>query len=60
MFKLIHARHALNKNTTVTDDMYIGECQDLSKFSQDLVQFAACRDLRHAQLGSMIQTLSNW
>ncbi|KAH1156103.1 hypothetical protein AAZX31_18G232300 [Glycine max] len=24
------------------------------------VQFAACRDLRHAQLGSMIQTLSNW
>lgn len=38
MFKLIHARHALNKNTTVTDDMYIGECQDSSKFSQDLVQ----------------------
>ncbi|KAG5029618.1 hypothetical protein JHK87_013132 [Glycine soja] len=38
MFKLIHARHALNKNTTVTDDMYIGECQDASKFSQDLVQ----------------------
>ena len=38
MFNLIHARHALNKNTTVTDDMYIGECQDASKFSQDLVQ----------------------
>ncbi|KAG5025318.1 hypothetical protein GLYMA_08G129000v4 [Glycine max] len=38
LFKLIHARHALNKNTTVTDDMYIGECQDSSKFSQDLVQ----------------------
>ncbi|TKY60184.1 Subtilisin protease SBT2.5 [Spatholobus suberectus] len=38
MFKLIHARHALNKNTTVADDMYFGECQDASKFNQDLVQ----------------------
>ncbi|XP_020215788.1 subtilisin-like protease SBT2.2 isoform X4 [Cajanus cajan] len=38
MFKLIHARHALNKNTTVADDMYVGECQDASKFDQNLVQ----------------------
>ncbi|CAJ1938262.1 unnamed protein product [Sphenostylis stenocarpa] len=38
MFKLIHARHALNKSTTVVDDMYIGECQDASIFNQDLVQ----------------------
>ncbi|RDX60195.1 Subtilisin-like protease SBT2.2, partial [Mucuna pruriens] len=38
MFKLIHARHALNKTTTVADDMYIDECQDASKLNQDLVQ----------------------
>jgi len=38
MFKLIHARHALNKTTTAADDMYIGECQDASIFNQDLVQ----------------------
>ncbi|XP_027916293.1 subtilisin-like protease SBT2.2 isoform X2 [Vigna unguiculata] len=38
MFKLIHARHALNKTTTVADAMYIGECQDASIFNQDLVQ----------------------
>ncbi|KAK7318709.1 hypothetical protein RJT34_03415 [Clitoria ternatea] len=38
MYKLIHARHALNNNTTVSDDMYVGECQDASKFNQDYVQ----------------------
>ncbi|XP_017409283.1 subtilisin-like protease SBT2.2 isoform X2 [Vigna angularis] len=38
MFKLIHARHALNKTITVADAMYIGECQDASIFSHDLVQ----------------------
>jgi len=38
MFKLIHARHALNKTTRVAADMYIGECQDGSIFNQDLVK----------------------
>lgn len=38
MFKLVHARHALNKTITVADAMYIGECQDASIFNQDLVQ----------------------
>ncbi|XP_027347596.1 subtilisin-like protease SBT2.3 [Abrus precatorius] len=38
MYKLIHARHAVSNDTTVADDMYIGECQDASKFNQDLVQ----------------------
>ena len=38
MYKLIHAHHALIADTTVTDDMYVGECQDASKFNQDLVQ----------------------
>ncbi|MED6119320.1 hypothetical protein PIB30_010832 [Stylosanthes scabra] len=38
MYKLVHAHHALNNDTTVKDDMYVGECQDASKFNQDLVQ----------------------
>uniref|UniRef100_A0A0R0F443 PCI domain-containing protein n=1 Tax=Glycine max TaxID=3847 RepID=A0A0R0F443_SOYBN len=40
-------------NVRELEDFLISECM----YS---VQFAACRDLRHAQLGSMIQTLSNW
>ncbi|PNX65271.1 hypothetical protein L195_g062509, partial [Trifolium pratense] len=28
MYKLIHAHHALNDDTTIADDMYVGECQD--------------------------------
>ncbi|OIW18076.1 hypothetical protein TanjilG_08546 [Lupinus angustifolius] len=38
MYKLIHAQHALNDNITLDDDMYVGECQDSSKFNPDLVQ----------------------
>lgn len=38
MYTLISAIHALNNETTVTDDMYVGECQDSSKFNSDLVQ----------------------
>ncbi|KAI4297273.1 hypothetical protein L6164_037167 [Bauhinia variegata] len=38
LYKLIHAHHALNNETTVADDMYVGECQDASKFEKDLVQ----------------------
>ncbi|KAJ9183381.1 hypothetical protein P3X46_007243 [Hevea brasiliensis] len=38
MYTLISALHALNNDTTVTDDMYVGECQDSSNFNQDLVQ----------------------
>ncbi|WJX47425.1 hypothetical protein P8452_34117 [Trifolium repens] len=38
MYKLIHAHHALNDDTTIVDDMYVGECQDASKFNKDLVQ----------------------
>jgi hypothetical protein len=38
MYKLIHAHHALNDDTTIADDMYVGECQDASKFNKDLVQ----------------------
>ncbi|KAK7247333.1 hypothetical protein RIF29_42214 [Crotalaria pallida] len=38
MYKLIHAQHALNDDTTLDDDMYVVECQDASKFNQDLVQ----------------------
>ncbi|KAJ1386142.1 Peptidase S8/S53 domain [Sesbania bispinosa] len=38
LYKLIHAKHALNNETTVADDMYVGECQDASKLDQDLVQ----------------------
>ncbi|CAI8618853.1 unnamed protein product [Vicia faba] len=28
MYTLIHAHHALNDDTTIADDMYVGECQD--------------------------------
>lgn len=38
MYKLISALHALNNDTTVAEDMYLGECQDSTKFNQDLVQ----------------------
>lgn len=38
MYTLISAVHALNNSTTVADDMYVGECQDSSKFNQDLIQ----------------------
>ncbi|CAL0304868.1 unnamed protein product [Lupinus luteus] len=37
-YKLIHAHHALNNDTTVSDDVYVGECQDANKFNKDLVQ----------------------
>lgn len=38
MYKLIHAHHALSNDSTVSDDMYVGECQDASNFNQDLVK----------------------
>ncbi|KAB2601615.1 subtilisin-like protease [Pyrus ussuriensis x Pyrus communis] len=38
MYTLISATHALNNGTTVSDDMYVGECQDSSNFNQDLVR----------------------
>ncbi|RDY04507.1 Subtilisin-like protease SBT2.2, partial [Mucuna pruriens] len=38
LYKLVHAHHALNNDTTVADDMYVGECQDASKFSKDLIK----------------------
>lgn len=38
MYTLISAIHALNNDTTVTDDMYVSECQDSSNFNQDLVR----------------------
>lgn len=38
MYKLISAIHALNNETSVANDMYVGECQVSSSFNQDLVQ----------------------
>ncbi|KAL5577847.1 hypothetical protein UlMin_019546 [Ulmus minor] len=38
MYKLISAIHALNDNITVSDNMYVGECQDSNNFNHDLVQ----------------------
>ncbi|CAL5187004.1 unnamed protein product [Lathyrus oleraceus] len=38
LYKLIHARDALNNDTTVADDMYVGECQDASKYNRDLIK----------------------
>ncbi|KAG2398741.1 Subtilisin-like protease [Vigna angularis] len=39
LYKLIHAHHALSNNdTTVADDMYVGECQDANKFNKDLIK----------------------
>ncbi|XP_035544600.1 subtilisin-like protease SBT2.2 [Juglans regia] len=37
-YKLISAIHALNNETSVASDMYVGECQGSSSFNQDLVQ----------------------
>jgi len=34
---MISATHALCNDTTATDDMYVGECQDASILNQDLV-----------------------
>ncbi|KAK9267629.1 hypothetical protein L1049_010060 [Liquidambar formosana] len=38
MYTLVSALHALNNDTTVANDMYVGECQDPSKLNLDLVQ----------------------
>ncbi|KAK7844548.1 subtilisin-like protease sbt2.3 [Quercus suber] len=38
MYTLILAMHALNNETATAKDMYVGECQDSSRFNQDLVQ----------------------
>ncbi|KAK4795931.1 hypothetical protein SAY86_028257 [Trapa natans] len=38
MYPLISALDALNNETTITDDMYVGECQDSSSFTEELVR----------------------
>ncbi|KAE7996009.1 hypothetical protein FH972_000758 [Carpinus fangiana] len=38
MYTMISAIHALNNETAVDNDMYVGECQDSSSFNQDLIQ----------------------
>lgn len=38
MYTLVSAIDALNNKTSVTDNMYVGECQDSSNFNHDLVQ----------------------
>ncbi|GAU35421.1 hypothetical protein TSUD_375110 [Trifolium subterraneum] len=38
LYKLIHAHDALNNDTSVSDDMYVGECQDASKYNRDLIK----------------------
>ena len=38
MLTLISALHALDNETTVATDMYVGECQDSSNFNRDLVK----------------------
>ncbi|PKI41121.1 hypothetical protein CRG98_038649 [Punica granatum] len=38
MYPLISALDALNNDTTVTSDMYVGECQDSSSFTKELVR----------------------
>ncbi|PNX95602.1 subtilisin-like protease-like protein, partial [Trifolium pratense] len=38
LYKLIHAHDALSNDTSVSDDMYVGECQDASKYNRDLIK----------------------
>ncbi|XP_022716491.1 subtilisin-like protease SBT2.2 isoform X1 [Durio zibethinus] len=38
MYTLISAIHALCNDTTLADDMYVGECQDSSNFNEELIQ----------------------
>jgi hypothetical protein len=38
MLTLVSALHAVNNETTVTTDMYVGECQDSSTFNQDFIE----------------------
>ncbi|KAK4796040.1 hypothetical protein SAY86_028366 [Trapa natans] len=38
MYLLISALDALNNDTTITGDMYVGECQDSSSFTEELVR----------------------
>ncbi|KAJ8758783.1 hypothetical protein K2173_000504 [Erythroxylum novogranatense] len=38
MYTLVSATNALNNETSIATDMYVGECQDTSNFNQDLVQ----------------------
>ncbi|XP_044479405.1 subtilisin-like protease SBT2.3 isoform X1 [Mangifera indica] len=37
-YTLISALHALSDDTTVGDDMYVGECQESSNFNKDMVR----------------------
>lgn len=38
MYTLISSIHALSNDTTVANDMYVGECQESSNFRQELIQ----------------------
>ncbi|XP_057971903.1 subtilisin-like protease SBT2.3 [Malania oleifera] len=38
MYTLVSAVHALNNDTTIDNDMYVGECQDPSSLNRDLIQ----------------------
>lgn len=38
MYRLVSALDALNNDTTVSKDMYVGECQDSANFDPNLVQ----------------------
>ncbi|CAN0920230.1 Subtilisin-like protease SBT2.2 [Linum grandiflorum] len=38
MYALVSALHALNNETTVTSDMYVGECQESSSFDKDIIR----------------------
>lgn len=38
MYTLVSALHALTNDTTTTNDMYVGECQDSNNFNQELVK----------------------
>ncbi|OMO82625.1 hypothetical protein COLO4_22903 [Corchorus olitorius] len=38
MYTLISAVHALCNDTTLANDMYVGECQDSSNFDQELIE----------------------
>lgn len=37
-YTLISALHALCNDTTLADDMYVGECQDSSNFNPELIE----------------------
>lgn len=38
MYTLVSAVHALNNRTKLSDDIYVGECQDSCSFDEDIVR----------------------